>query len=105
MKKIELNDGQDYLYYREGSGDTVEIFDIAVNSERGVGNGRKLVDTLRSQVETHLIFALTRVSNIGAQKFYLKVGFHNLGRLKKFYSDEDAVMFASYENNLRRPTQ
>lgn len=94
MKKITRNDGQDHLIYREGSGGTVEIFDIVVNSERMKGVGRSMIKELVSQVDTHLIFAITRSTNTGAQRFYSKVGFVLVAQLRRFYEEEDAIMFA-----------
>lgn len=93
LKKIAINNGQDVLLYREGSGGTVEIFDIVVNSERRKGNGRKLVDLLKEEVDTYLIFAITRSSNQIAQAFYLSCGFRVVANLTRFYDDEGAIMF------------
>ena len=97
MIKITLSDPNDFLVYREGSGGSIEIFDIVVGSTRGVGKGRRLVRMLVERVkgETSLIFALTRESNLVAQQFYRAIGFRKLGILRKFYRDsrEDAVAF------------
>lgn len=96
MGKIILDgDERDFLTYRWGSGKTVEIFDIAVGSERGVGKGRRLVEVLLSRVKhrTHLVFAITRVSNKIAREFYNKIGFQKIGDLINFYENESAVMY------------
>ena len=97
MNRIELSGGIDFLEWREGSGGTVEIFDIAVNSKRGCGRGTRLVRMLIERVrnETSLIFAITRQSNQKAQDFYWKVGFLRIGTLLHFYAteSEDAVVF------------
>lgn len=92
---IELNEGQDFLHYRQGSGGTVEIFDIAVNSERGVGRGRQLINLLFDEVRqnTHLVFAITRESNQIARQFYAALGFYKLGELHRFYQEESAIMY------------
>lgn len=98
MNRIVLdNDSRDYLDWRQGSGNTVEIFDIVVGSERGVGKGRKLVNLLYSQVDktVGLVFAITRDSNEIAKQFYLHIEFRRIGRLARFYpdTDEDAIMY------------
>lgn len=92
MNRIELNDGKDYLVYREGSGDTIEIYDIAVMSKRQRGYGRKMVEMLEEKVDTHAIFAITRESNLIARTFYKKLGFKE-AVLPKLYEKEDAVMY------------
>lgn len=97
MNRIEFNEGQDFLIWGKGSGGNVEILDIAVNSERGVGIGTRLVNTLIEQVrsDTRLIFAVTRLSNYRAHSFYRKFGFAKIGTLLHFYVPEmeDAVVF------------
>lgn len=90
MQRITLNE-IDHLDYREGSGGTIEIYDIAVMSERSKGIGSELIRLLQERTSTHLIFALTRGSNHQARAFYRKNGFIEV-RLPDFYSDEDAVM-------------
>lgn len=97
MTKIELNNRQDYLTYREGSGGTIEIFDIAVTSERRVGNGRRLVEMLFAQLEPHIrVWAITRADNLIAQQFYERLQFECIGVLRRFYGAEksvDAIMY------------
>ena len=90
MNKITLDHSQDYLIWREGSGNTVEIFDLLVMSDRRVGMGRKLVDILIEKVtgEADLIFAFTRPSNRISQKFYTGIGFLRMGVLYSFYRNE-----------------
>ena len=85
---------EDSLIYREGSGDTVEIFDIRVMSERSQGRGTKLIERLVEEVKdkTHLIFAITRQSNAPAIRFYERNGFRQLALLPDFYEDENAIM-------------
>jgi ribosomal protein S18 acetylase RimI-like enzyme len=91
MKKIVLNK-IDYLVYRDGSGDTVEIYDIAVNSQRGVGIGSQLFDILKQKVTSKRIFALTRRENLNAQKYYEKNKFVGYV-LPRFYPDGDAMIY------------
>jgi len=95
MKTLTLEDPADNLIYREGSGGTVEIYDIVVGSERGVGKGRALVKRLLDEVQdrTNLIFAITRASNHRAQQFYAHCGFRFVGSLHSFYDGEDAIVF------------
>ena len=89
MRIVLDEDGLDFLDWRPGSGRSVEIFDIVVNSERRKGHGRKLVEKLLQAIEprTSLIFAVTRISNEVAAQFYAAVGFRILGRLHNFYRD------------------
>lgn len=96
MNRIELNDGQDFLVWREGSGDTIEVFDIAVNSERRKGTGRRLMEALFRKVGPgKRVFAITRATNLIAQLFYERLRFDGIP-LRRFYSsdkDVDAVMY------------
>lgn len=103
MGHISLNDDKDFLEYRNGSGRTIEITDIAVTTERRTGIGRRLVHELidrskRSNV--NLIWAITRDENLIAQEFYEALGFRVVGVLRNFYQDEgqarncvDAIMY------------
>lgn len=101
MQRLTLDSPEDFLDYREGSGGSVEIFDIQVNSERGKGRGRQLIELLIELLiadtggQTGLIFAITRESNLIAQQFYANTGFRLVGRLRQFYADthEDALMY------------
>ena len=98
MNKIILdNDDRDFLLWRDGSGDTIEIFDIAVGSERGVGKGRRLIELLFEQLHAETrVFAITRATNLVAQQFYEKLRFDVVGVLRRFYSgnmEVDAVMY------------
>lgn len=89
MTTIYGDDRRDFLVYREGMGGTVELFDIAVMSERGKGIGRKLVNSLirRVQGEYLEIFAITRISNTVAQQFYEALGFRICARIHNFYCE------------------
>lgn len=93
MKKLTINKGQDVLVYRDGGGDTIEVFDIVVNSERKVGNGRKLMEMLEEKVGkgTHIhIFA--RHQNIVARQFYKKMGYNPI-LIQNFYPDGHANLY------------
>lgn len=95
-----IGDDTDYLLFRKGSGNSVEIYDIAVNSERSKGKGTALVAELFAQIPAGvtMVWVMCRRSNHGARKFYLdKVGFQFMGALQGFYSDdmgqENALVF------------
>jgi ribosomal protein S18 acetylase RimI-like enzyme len=92
------------LVWRQGSGPTVEIFDIAVEAKaRRKGTGRRMVHRLMKTLPpgTKTVWAITRASNLIAQEFYQSLGF--LGSpLQRFYRDEplpdgkeyaDAIMY------------
>lgn len=109
MKAIYLNQGKDCLKYRDGSGNTVEIFDIVVGSDRRKGIGSQMVRILRSQLppEKTLVYAITRASNQIAHRFYEACGFRLIANLFDFYKDDpdqknsiDAIM---YGLDLGRP--
>ena len=98
--RITLNDdARDFLDYREGSGGTVEIFDIAVGSDRRKGKGRALVSALCAMQRNKniLVWAITRIENRVAQEFYTKLRFHVIGVLYEFYDTGcgrvDAIMY------------
>lgn len=103
-KYIYGADKRDFVEYMRGSGNTVEIRDILVMSERRRGVGRKLIIELLSRMpaefpECHLLWALTRAENKIAQEFYEAMGFRLIGGLFDFYKDTppsgrvDAVMY------------
>jgi ribosomal protein S18 acetylase RimI-like enzyme len=91
-KKITKNKGFDYLVYRPAGGGTIEMFDIAVFSKRGVGIGTSLIKTLIKKEKPKVLTGITRASNTNAQEFYNKLGFKSIA-LPGFYPDEDAVMY------------
>lgn len=95
MREIRKN-VVDVLQYRLGSGDSLEICDIVVNSQRGVGVGSKMVDSIKA-LGANIIFAFCRASNVEAHKFYKKNGFVGTV-IPRFYQDEDAIIFV-YEAN------
>jgi ribosomal protein S18 acetylase RimI-like enzyme len=86
-------DPRDYLRWRKGSGGTVEILDINVESDRRIGRGREMVETLLEEVrkETHLVFAFTRQSNDIASQFYQALGFVVAAVVPLFYQGENDV--------------
>jgi len=85
--RITLNEN-DFIEYREGKAGTLEIFDIAVNSERGKGIGRELVSKLPP---THTLYGFTREENHRARAFYKALGFREIF-LEGFYEDGNAYM-------------
>jgi len=93
IRKISKNKGKDYLYWREGGGETAEIVDIAVKSERRKGVGREMVDEMLTKTQARRIYAITRASNAVAQMFYMKTGFTSNVLLPDFYPDEDGIMY------------
>lgn len=94
---IYLNSAADRLWWRVGSGNTIEIVDIEVMSERRKGVGRKLVETLLNQLDPDTrVYAITRVDNEIAMQFYEALQFRTVNILRRFYADEkcvDALMF------------
>lgn len=95
-------DPRDVLVWRDGSGGTIEIYNLVVNSERRAGKGRRLVQQLCADVagQTHLVWALTRASNVIAQQFYRALGFRTLARLPHFYAEEDAVLVGVHPGQI-----
>ncbi len=101
MKTIEYEDG--VLKYRQGSGRTIEIYDIVVHHQRRRGTGRRLVNYLLDLVtngleDATLVWAITRSTNFIAQEFYEAMGFRVVAVLRNFYNDElkdttDAIMY------------
>lgn len=86
---IQKNNGLDYLIFREGQNNTVEIYDIAVNSKRRVGVGSEMINELKEQNKN--IFAFMRKSNLIAKAFYENNKFKAY-HIPKFYPDEDAYL-------------
>lgn len=99
MNRITVAGVGEYLDWRQGSGDTIEIFDIHVPSERRrMGLGRQLVYKL---IDHHLppgtkkVWAITRSTNLIAQDFYNELNFRAIP-LREFYGNYrnvDALMF------------
>jgi ribosomal protein S18 acetylase RimI-like enzyme len=100
MNKISRHGGKDYLDWRQGSGDIVEIFEIEVSTDRRKGIGKSLVMELlrRVPMTTQLVWVLTRTDNHIACCFYSSLGFKTLAVLRDFYGQgEDAVMYGKYK--------
>jgi ribosomal protein S18 acetylase RimI-like enzyme len=99
MPRIQ-NEYGDFLIWRPGSGGTIEIFELQVNSERRRGRGRALVSQLlklKISKEVKLVWAITRTENFIAQQFYEGMGFRIVAVLRNFYKDGhhtvDAIMY------------
>ena len=108
---IQGEDSRDFLVYRSGSGDTIEIYDIQVGSYRREGIGRRLVHSLVEQVPKHinLVYAITRAENIIAKQFYEGIGFRIVGVLVDFYGvktedGKDCVDAIMYGFNIPKDT-
>lgn len=82
----------DHLIYRPAGGDTIEIFDILVESKRGQGVGTAMLKELLETEKPTRVVAITRETNTLAQKFYFKNGFVGC-ILPRFYPDGNAIMF------------
>ena len=98
MNTIELNGGKDYVKWRIGMAGTAELFDIAVNTERGIGIGTRLVEILIDQLHDlniHTLYAFCRDDNEEAIKFYKKLGF-TVSVVHKFYKSGNAVLVVKY---------
>ena len=97
LNRISISDGKDYLDWREGSGGTVEIFDVVVNSDRRKGRGRVLVSILLAQLPAETkVWAITRSDNDIGILWYEAMRFRVCGVLREFYRTErgvDAIMF------------
>lgn len=89
-----------YLDYRQGSGDTWEIFDLHVPDDgRRRGVGRRMVESLITQAAAagvRTVFAVTRASNGPAIAFYTRLGFRPIP-LFDFYKDEPLHRSISYK--------
>lgn len=91
--RIDLDGG--FLEWREGSGGTVEIYDIAVNSERRKGIGRAMIKELAEAYPGYTIFAFTRASNAVARLFYEALGFQGTV-VEKFYQGDPAMLYVKW---------
>lgn len=95
--RITLEDPRDFVDYREGSGHTIEIFDIQVGSERRQGKGRRLLELLFAHLKPETrVWAITRADNETAQQFYEACQFKTVNVLRRFYGPAvgvDALMF------------
>lgn len=107
-------DPRNYLKWRLGGENTVELFDIHVGTERRKGIGTRLVEQLLKEVPktTTLIFAVTKFRATAAHQFYEAVGFRCSGRLHTFYVEGSRrdhalvyaldVAFCPVKNQLER---
>lgn len=80
----------DFLEWRQGSGKTIEIFDLHVSSERrrqGIARGlvNKLLDLVPS--DTMVVWAFTRAENVIAQQFYEEMHFRVMAVVRGMYQD------------------
>lgn len=82
----------DVLDYRDGSGGTIEIYDIVVNSERGVGRGEALFRELLEKENPKRVFAFCRDDNTNAHAYYERLGFKGT-HLPAFYPDGGAIIY------------
>ncbi len=58
-----------------------------------MGVGTSLVQEAIAQCASRSLLLEVRVSNVGAQEFYLALGFNFIGRAKGYYNDgEDALL-------------
>ena len=101
MGMIELNDGRDHVRYSVRGGNTVEIENISVKTEKRRGVGTALVNELISKCEKPVrIYAFTRRSNKVAIEFYQAIHFSFVAVCPGFYLDGegglagDAVLFS-----------
>jgi ribosomal protein S18 acetylase RimI-like enzyme len=91
MQRITENE-VDFVDFREGKAGNVEIFDIAVNSERGKGVGSRLLQRVAKDTGAVILYAFCRDTNELAHAFYKKNGFvgHDV---PNFYEDGGAKLF------------
>ena len=90
--KIISRNGTDHLVYRPAAGGTIEVFDILVESTRGVGTGTSMLNELIETEQPTRITAVTRETNTLANKFWRKNGFVGY-MMPDFYPDGHAVMY------------
>lgn len=106
VTRIENASG-DYLEWRYAPGQTAEIVDIKVLSERVRGKGRALVETLVNHLKSkqaaqpvRLLYAFARADNEIARGFYTAIGFIEVVRIPNFYRDSqparDAILWGYY---------
>lgn len=96
---IEANNQQDFIVYEVRGGNTVEITNIAVNSERRAGIGTQLINTMIKHLkceDPYNLYVMTRESNTVARDFYRAVGFQTVAILPEFYFVKKNI----YENAI-----
>ena len=76
------------------------LISMAVRSEqRRKGIGTRLVQEAAAYCGDKPLLLEVRVSNVGAQEFYLALGFNFIGRAKGYYHDEEDALL------MERPAQ
>jgi len=80
--------------------DELHIFNLAVDpAHRRTGIAGLMIETLREILKDNLktVFLEVRVSNLPAINFYKKLGFNEVGKRKKYYSNgEDALLMTLF---------
>jgi N6-L-threonylcarbamoyladenine synthase len=108
---IVAREGEELVGYaglsKLAGSDQADIQTIAVRKDkRGLGIGRKLMDTLTAQA-TELgakqIFLEVRADNSVAQKLYRIFGFKQIGTRKKYYQPDDVDAFIM-KTDIKRKT-
>jgi ribosomal protein S18 acetylase RimI-like enzyme len=87
LYKITRNE-KDCLLWRYGAGGEIEIYDIAVYSERRKGVGREMVNELSKAT----LYAFCRADNAIACRFYESLGFVG-SLLENFYTEGNAMIY------------
>lgn len=84
--RITSANGRNWILYQVRGDGTVELLDIAVNTDRRQGSGKALLEALFARVQdAQTVYAITRASNLIAITFYEACGFEVTGVLKRFY--------------------
>lgn len=84
-----------FLKWRIATGGTIEVVDIAVNSERGKGVGTSMMKELFAiarERDVHRVYAITRSANKVAQRFYESLNMEG-NAVMRFYPDDDAYIY------------
>lgn len=84
-----------YLKWRLSTGGTIEVVDIAVNSERCKGVGTSMMKELFAiarDMDIHRVYAITRSANRVAQKFYESLNME-ANAIMRLYPDDDAYIY------------
>jgi ribosomal-protein-alanine N-acetyltransferase len=76
------------IFSRDG-----HIISIAVDPQhRRRGIGRELLEKAIETLRVKRAWAEVRKSNVGAQAFYLRMGFHVMNTVPNYYGNEDALI-------------
>ena len=79
------------------------IISIAVHPHyRKQGIGKELLQRAMEASHTQKVWAEVRRNNLGAQAFYVHMGFQMVGVVKNYYGNEDALI-AQWAPPLRKP--